>query len=189
MSGIGSGKAHSSDPVSLLKKGHKARQEERLEDARAAYEMAVNLARTFGDTALLAEAVMLVGKIERDLGETEAAIEHYQEAAALIRSLGDPLALAHTIRHVADILREAGRVELAGPYYDEALILYRGNAGARPLDVANALRGAALLKADTGHVKTAIALWREAGVLYEQVGVAAGVDESRRQIARLSSVG
>jgi tetratricopeptide (TPR) repeat protein len=176
------------EAAAALSKGHAARRENRLEDARAAYTRAVNLARNSGDTAMLAETVKYLGKIERDLGEIDASLRHYQEAAALIRTLNHPLNVAHTIRHIADILREKGEPEHAAPYYDEALILYRRHPKAPPLDLANALRGLALNKADLGDKPAAIQIWQEAATLYQQVNVPAGVAESERQIALLTSL-
>jgi hypothetical protein len=90
--------------------------------------------------------------------------------------LNDPLALAHTIRHVADIHRVQGNPQLAEPCYDEALGLYRANAATPPLDLANAIRGLALLKNDK-------ALWAEARDLYASLDVQAGVDECSRWLS------
>ena len=97
----------------------------------------------------------------------------------------DPLRLAHTVRHVGDILREDKQLEPAGPCYREALEIYRAHEDTPPLDLANAIRGYALLKAETGERQDAIALWQEAGELYAQVHVEAGVAESERRVALL----
>jgi tetratricopeptide (TPR) repeat protein len=94
--------------------------------------------------------------------------------------------LAHTIRHVADILRESGRAELAEPRYDEALALYRKHPETPPLDLANAIRGLALLKSDSRRSESAKALWQEARELYAAVNVEAGVEESKRRLAMLA---
>jgi len=186
------------DAAAELRMGQIARREHRLDDAKSACTRAVNLARYSGDTALLAESIKFLGQIERDLGDVDTSLQHYQEAAALIRSLNDPLRLAHTIRHIADILRESGQAASAAPYYDEALILYRRNPSAPTLDVANMLRGLALNKTDLGDREAAIALWQEAGALYNQVwqepgspykeaDLAPGIVESQQQIALLSA--
>ena len=81
----------------------------------------------------------------------EAALTHYGEAAAINR---------------------------AG--YREALAIYRRNERTPPLDLANALRGFALLK---GRSAEANALWQEARDLYAAVGVEAGVAESSGRLA------
>ena len=172
---------------SLISQGYQARREHRSTEAKAAFTKAVAITRANNNTALLAESLKGLGQIERDEGETDEALEHYQQATALIRSLNDPLNLAHTVRHLADILRESGHPESAAPYYDEALILYRRHPNAPHLDLANALRGIALNKSDLGDKQAAIQLWQEAGALYQQVNVPAGVAESQRQIAQLSA--
>jgi tetratricopeptide (TPR) repeat protein len=85
---------------------------------------------------------------------------------------------------LADILRENGSPEDASLRYEEALKIYREYAETPPLDLANTLRGFALLKADIGEKEEAKSLLREARSLYESVNVQAGVEESELQIAR-----
>jgi tetratricopeptide (TPR) repeat protein len=170
----------------LLKQGYQARREDRLGDAKAHFAEAVDLCREAGDSATLARALTGLGQIQSDLQETSAALGHYEAAVDLYRTLGDPLVLAHTVRHVGDILRRQGKLELAALCYREALTIYRNHAQTSPLDLANAIRGYALLSADSGERANARLLWKEAGDLYAAVGVLEGVSESERQIARLN---
>ncbi|MFZ0802782.1 MAG: hypothetical protein WBQ09_08105 [Terriglobales bacterium] len=51
--------------------------------------------------------------------------------------------------------------------------------------MANAIRGFAILKGDSGEVKEATLLWQEAKELYAAVKVEAGVAESSRRLALL----
>src|SRR6185312_15703655 len=97
------------------------------------------------------------------------------------------LKLAHTIRHIGDIHRHEGRTEPAESCYQEALAIYRAHAETPPLDLANALRGFALLKESLGASQEARALWEEAGKLYASVNVEAGVIESERRMALLKA--
>jgi tetratricopeptide (TPR) repeat protein len=188
----------SSEVASLLNQGYEARREERLEDARKAYAEAVQLCRLASDQAILAQALKRLGGIERDLHNIESALDHYREAATIQRTLDDGPALAHTVRHIGDILRESGQLGAAPPFYEEALSIYRSHPEADTLDLANTLRGFALLKSALGEPEAAIALWQEAGALYGQAwqepdspwteaDMAPGVAESRRQIALLIS--
>lgn len=135
---------------------------------------------------LKAELLIALAKIDRDRGWKEDARVHYGMAAQIIRGLDKPLALAHTLRHEADILREQKKVCEAEAIYNDVLALYRTNPDHRPLDLANALRGYALLKARIGDVRASIQLWQEAGAIYESLGLEAGVAESRAQITVLS---
>jgi tetratricopeptide (TPR) repeat protein len=169
----------------LLQQALQARREHRLADAERDLIKAVALYRDAGVRAELARALAALGQIERDQRRVDDALRHYQEAVALYRAEGDPLPIAHTVRHVADILREAGRHKLAEPYYQESLELYRREASTAPLDLANAIRGLALLKSDIGEAETARALWGEARNLYAAVRVDAGVTECDRRLGLL----
>jgi tetratricopeptide (TPR) repeat protein len=172
-------------PESLVNQGYQARREHRPTDATAAFTKALALSTKSNNIALQAESLKGLGQIEHDLGQTSKALEHYQQAAALVRTLNQPLDLAHTVRHVADILRETRQPIPALHHYEEALDIYRSHPDTSDLDLANALRGYALLKTDTGDKQTAIRIWKEAGALYKQAGVPAGVEGSERQIERL----
>ncbi len=120
---------------------------------------------------------MMLGQIERDEDRAENALPYYEEAVSLCRKEGDPLRLAHAVRHLADLHRGASRLDLAASCYDEALALYRGDQRTAALDLANAIRGFALLKDGRGDVEEGRRLWEEARTLYLAVGVQAGVEE------------
>ena len=166
-------------------------------NARQALVEAVALARTAKDPLQLAQALTALGQIERDLHHSNEVLHHYEEAAAIYRladhRLADyraadaPLKLAHTVRHIGDIHRHEGRMEPAGSCYQEALAIYRAHAETQPLDLANALRGFALLKETVGDPQTASSLWEEAGKLYASVNVEAGVAESKRRVTMLKA--
>lgn len=121
--------------------------------------------------------------VERNLRDQESSQEHYRQAGEIYRSLGNPL--KNTIRHAADLLREQKRLDEAEVLYVESLEIYRRQKDTPPLDLANAIRGFALLKEDVGDRKEALSLWREARDLYELTGIPAGVSESDRRIGLL----
>ena len=174
----------------LLEEAQKARREGRVQDAKRDLVEAVDLRRKAGSQAELARALRALGQIERDLHHTDAARQHYEEAVAIYRAEGhaegNDLRLAHTVRHLGDIHRSAGHAALAEPCYDEALNLYRANPQTTPLDLANAIRGLAILKSDTGDALRAVSLWTEARSLYAKAGINEGVAESERRLARLT---
>jgi tetratricopeptide (TPR) repeat protein len=118
-----------------------------------------------------------LGRSERSAGEFEAARSLYEEAVLLCRAEGHAVLLAHTLRELGDIQRNAGRLDRAQVCYDEALAIYRQEIRRRPLDVAQALRSAALLCEATGDPDAARDLWEEARLLYGEVGVQEGIDE------------
>ena len=169
----------------LRVRAHQARRENRPNDARQDLIEAVALCRREGNGIELAGALADLGQIERDLHCNDAALKNYEEAAAIYRAAGDVLDWAHTVRHIGDILRNMGRKDLAEPCFRTALDLYRGDARTAPLDLANTLRGYALLMDDNGESVRAKPLWQEARDLYAAVGVDAGVKESSRRLALL----
>jgi len=167
----------------LFVQAAKARSERRLADAERDWLQAVSLCREAGTSAQLAAALTAVGQIERDLHRLDSALFRYQEAAALYRAGDDPLKLAHTVRHVADIAREMKRPDVSAPAYDQSLAIYRSHPNTPPLDLANAIRGFAILQSDAGDLDRARSLWTEARDLYAAVGVEAGVAECDRRLA------
>jgi tetratricopeptide (TPR) repeat protein len=169
----------------LMQSATLARREHRHAEAERDLIEAVSMARTNGSRGDLAKALTGLGQIERDLNRMDASLQHYEEALGLLRAEGDALKIAHTVRHVGDIHQDAGRRELAEPCYAEALRLYRGDPRTRPLDLANAIRGLALLKDNAGEADEARLLWQQARELYAAVNVEAGVAESTRRLARL----
>jgi tetratricopeptide (TPR) repeat protein len=171
----------------LIKQALQARRDNRLDDAKRDLVEAVALCREGDERGELARALADLGQIERDLGQNDAALRNYEEAVALYRVAGNPLKLAHTIRHVADIQRHEGAHRLAEACYDEALRIYRDHPETPPLDLANALHGWALLKEAMGEIKEARAQWQEAGKLYADVHVEAGVVESKRRMELLKT--
>jgi len=174
-----------STPQTLLDEGYQARRDGRSADARTHFGAALETAREAGDRALVARSLAGLGQAERDLGNLDAARKHYQDAAGFYRALGEHLSLAHAMRHAGDILRKLKKTDQAGSYYTEALGIYRENHETPPLDLANTLRGYALLKGDLGEDEESTMLWLEAKHLYEQAGVQAGVSECESHLAFL----
>jgi tetratricopeptide (TPR) repeat protein len=170
----------------LLELGHEARRGRRLDDAKRLFSEAAALCRSEGDLSGLAQALAGLGQIERDLQDGAAAREHYEEAVAVCRTLNDDLRLAHTIRHLGDVLREQDEHALAASCYSEALEIYRKNDGSGLLDLANTIRGFALLKSDNGETHEALALWLEAKEIYAKIKLQDGVTESDRYLSLLA---
>jgi len=174
-------------PDEFIRSGYQARREGRLQEARQIFSDSIASSRNAADPLWLGSSLAGLGQIERDLHNTDAALQHYEEAVEVYRSGAHPLRLAHTLRHLADILRGDGAIERARPLYEEALRIYRDHADTAPLDLANTIRGFALLRGAAGEQEEAKLLWQEARQLYASADVQAGVEESERQIARLTA--
>ena len=98
----------------------------------------------------------------RDAGDFYDALLQQRRAVALMRDIGDRAALAHAIRHLADILVADGQAGEAAESITEMLTLYRATPEAEPLDIANALRSAAVHAEAIGDNETARAFWIQA---------------------------
>jgi tetratricopeptide (TPR) repeat protein len=157
------------DVRSLIRAGHQSRREGRTEDSKRSFQLAAELCAP--GTQERAYALAGLAQIERDLAHDKAALAFYEQALHIHRSNGDLLHAAHTVRHIADIYRHDRNPEEARHRYDEALALYRKYPDPPPLDLANALRGLAILKEQTGNPEESAVLWREARELYAAAGV------------------
>jgi tetratricopeptide (TPR) repeat protein len=123
----------------------------------------------------------------RELGESArrkrdlaAARKYYEEASSLLANSADRIKFAHTVRHLGDVYVDVQNWEGAERCYVEALGIYRSQPAARVLDFANALRAYAVLKDKTGRENDSRSLWAEAGRLYKDVGIQAGIEECNR---------
>jgi tetratricopeptide (TPR) repeat protein len=175
----------STTPADLISMGYQARRDQRLDDARNCFSRALNLGRTSGNKLHTAQAHTGLGQIERDRKNIGAALKHYQLAVELYRKQDAPLAHAHTVRHVADILLCEGNLEQAQRNYEEALAIYSAHEETPPLDLANALRGYALLMEKSREIEEAAMVWQQTLGLYEQLGIEAGVAECKSHVAFL----
>ena len=142
----------------------------------------ISALRQSGDRLRLANALRKLGEMERSLPETDGGVAAYREAVEILRQDERGLRLAHTVRHLGDVYRHAGRLDDAEECYAEALRIYRAHPEVSDLELANALRSAAILKEKTGGRDAAAAFWQEAKSRYQSEGVAAGVEESSRRL-------
>ncbi|ACL94324.2 GNAT family N-acetyltransferase [Caulobacter vibrioides] len=116
----------------------------------------------------------------RERGELDPARALYDEALEKARATGETEGLAKALRHVSDMDREAGRLEAALAAAEEAATLYGALGREHRLDLANALRLTALALEALG--RPALQPWREAGDLYAELDIAAGLAEAERHL-------
>jgi tetratricopeptide (TPR) repeat protein len=136
------------------------------------------------DRPSLAEALCGLAQAERDIGNPEAASHHYANAAVLYRQVGPPARLASAIRHEADVLREMCHPAEAEPLYLEAVGIYRQFGEKATLDLANTLRGLALVNESAAKMDAAKAPWQEAHELYAKCNVEAGIAECNKKLSQ-----
>ena len=154
-----------------------------------------------GSRALLFEAKRLcddkdhssLGRIHHILMQLEYDRNDYEQALSFnaisvthYRQDGDADRIAHSLRHRADLLRQIGNVESSLEHYAESIRIYRDNLETSEIDLANALRGYALILQLKGDLLKAIDIWKETMDLYEVVGINAGVEEAEEMIRQLT---
>lgn len=161
----------------LLQRTHLACSAGDLAGARALASTLVDAARRDDDPELLGQGLEVLAQLERALGHAGAAIERYMESEALCDRLGQPLGVARALRHQADIHREQGLAELAESLYVDALATLRKEEATNATDLADALRGLALLYSLARRPELARPLWEEARAAYAEAGSRAGTDE------------
>ena len=168
----------------LVLHGYEKRRHGQSVEAQMLFRQAAEVAAATGDRSVHVDALRGWANSEGDLGRLQAAAEKYDEAIAMLRGMNDPQRLAHTLRHRADVARHMGDRASAEQGYGEALKIYRAHEATDRLDLGNALRGCALLAEDAGDRIAARTIWCEALILYEAVGVEAGVAEARAHADR-----
>jgi tetratricopeptide (TPR) repeat protein len=164
-------------------RGYKARKEGRSADARAIFFKAVRSTAEEADRPSMAEALCGLAQAERDIGNLEASGHHYANAVILYRQIGPPERLAYALRHEADVLREECRPAEAEPLFVEAETIYRQMGEVAKLDLANTLRGLALVNEALTKPDVSRARWLEARALYAQQNIDAGVAECDKRLS------
>jgi tetratricopeptide (TPR) repeat protein len=170
----------------LLARGYEARAENDPAESRAAFFEAVREASVSSDRSSLAEALCGLAQAERDIGNLRPASHQYANATVLYREIGPPVKLAYALRHEADVLREMCQPAEAEPLYLEAETIYRQLGRQSVLDLANTLRGLALVNETTGNTVQSKKLWNEARTLYTDCNVQAGISECDKKLAQLT---
>jgi hypothetical protein len=165
---------------SLLKQAAHARGSGESAEAERLYKQAAADAKA-KDDATRAEALLGVAQGRRDQGDLVGASINYAEAITLLRAGDDPAPLAFALRHAADVRSELREHGAANAHIEEAVRLYRAAVPWSALDLANALRVAALNSEREAH-----AAWHEAGKLYAVENLAEGVEECTAHLARLN---
>ena len=173
---------------SLLNLAVTARNEGHGDEAERLYNEAAEQARA-QDAVGRAEALIGAAQIRRDRGDRTGASIYLSEAITLLRNehanQPDTIApaLAHALRHAAELRSELGENAVAGSHIQEAVRLYRAITPTPTLDLANALRVAAM-----NNEREAVTAWREAQLLYNQVNVTAGHDEAAKHLDCLEQI-
>ena len=151
-------------------------------------EAALELSEKFKVTKEKSVTLSLLAKIYFDLGSNKRSLESYQDALSIAESDSEPEQIAHITRHMADVEREIGDLKSSSSHYEKALAYYRSNMNKYGLNMANAMRGFALLKEKMVDYADAKSLWTEAKIIYEKYKFSDGVKECLAKLKKLETV-
>ena len=121
-------------------------------------------------------------RAERSAGRGNVALGLYREIAVLQHAAGAALGEAHALRHMADIHLDHGNLEAAREHYESALGIYRSVGDGHSLDLANAIRGYAILLGEVDENAASVERWEEARAIYRACGIEAGVEEADQHL-------
>ena len=150
----------------------------KAEDYERAHQLFDEASGHIGDNHLAHGNLLRVySQILRDEDRIEEAKKTLDEAASILLPITSAQRRAHIIRHQADIAAEMGLLSESFVHYEAALSIYRRDSLTNPMDLANTLRGFALLKERWKEVQEAKKMWREAKEIYSSFGIEEGVKE------------
>ena len=129
---------------------------------------------------------VIEAKSARRQGRLSDATALYEEAAESFQAEQQPARWAHALRHAAEFAVKAGDSR-TGLREALAVLEYYRNSPPATLEMANALRVAALAAAAAGESLSAREHWGHARALYLDAGVADGVVEADRHVAALAA--
>lgn len=122
-------------------------------------------------------------RVERSAGHGEAALALYGQIVDLQHAAGAARGEAHALRHMADIQLDQGNLQVAKQHYEGALEIYRNVGDGHSLDLANAVRGYAILLGEVDENAASRARWEEARAIYLACGVEDGVEEADQHLS------
>ena len=96
-----------------------------LERAGEYYQQALEFARTFGDSSVLAQTLNRVGNWHVNRGRALEALPLHQEALALFRALNDRHGMARTMDLLAIVSNQLGELVQGTAYLEQAIPILR----------------------------------------------------------------
>ncbi len=125
-------------------------------------------------------------QFEADHENFEKAMEFSAQSVAYYERSANRDKIAHARRHLADLQYHLKKWNQAEESYRQVIELYRSHSQTSDGDLANALRGFALLLKERGAIEEAKRVWQETKELYQALGIQAGVDEANQNLASLN---
>lgn len=124
-------------------------------------------------------------QVDYDKGNLSKALELCQQSLAYYQKSGIIERIAHSTRHLADLQCHLGLHAESESNYLKAIKMYKKSPNLHAGNLANALRGFAIVLENLNKRNEAQATWSEVKTLYQSLGIQAGVDEASQKIAAL----
>jgi len=155
----------------LLQEGVQLLQQGTAESLRAALEKleaARQLYRAAGDAKKEALTLLVMGKINDDLGEKQKALEFYNQALTLTRTVGDKWGEATTLNNIGSMHFNQGEKQKALEFYNQALPLRRAVGDKQ--GEAGTLNNIGGVYSSLGEKQQALEFYNQALPLFRAVG-------------------
>ena len=146
------------------------------------------LALDSSDPNVVAQVYAYQGQIERDLESPKKALLLYSKALKEYQSSGNKNGIAYAERHIADIAMELNIHEQAEESFKRALTIYREDESGNAMNIANTVRGYALLQEKTHQYHKSRSLWEEAREIYNRFNIQEGVGECDHHLSNLDKL-
>ncbi len=123
-------------------------------------------------------------QIEADHDRFDKALSYSRKSVSFYERSKNPPRLAHATRHLADLECHLDMLTESYNHYKKALDHYRQN-NSPAMDLANTLRGLAILLEKSNDLDAAREAWKEARDIYDKYGIKEGVDEAEERLLKL----
>lgn len=127
-------------------------------------------------------------QFESDHGNKEKALAYCRQSVESYHQAGNQDKIAHSTRHLADLHRNLGEIGESERNYRIAIDIYRASRETTNGNLANALRGFALVLEAQGKTTEAIAVWSETRDLYQSCHLPIGVEEAQGHLDKLIAI-
>jgi len=173
-----------SDIKELLEEAWNKRRVGNYDEARQLVKKAQELSKE-DDYNSLGRIFHIYAQLESDHDNYRKALEFYQQSLGFYKKANNSDKIAHSSRHIADLQRTLGNDADSETNYTEAIGIYRANSQTKTGDLANALRGYALVLEKRSKISEAKTAWEATKKLYQACNLQAGIDEANRKLDSL----
>ncbi len=156
------------------------------DEALAAYETALNIARSLPDPSREAAALHGIGEIHLAQDRLDAAIEQYQAALALRREISDAAGMQETLTRLGGAYHLKRQYDAAFVAYEEALDISRTRSDIAA--EATLLQNIGLSYTRSGDSDAALVKLYEAAALFDELGYRGLEGEALGQIGTILKV-